>query len=249
MIRLAENCRHGRFLYLDTDQYIGACIERFGEYSENEVEIFRQLLRPRNVVVEAGANIGTHTVPLSKIVGSEGLVWAFEPQPHIFNVLCGNLALNDCFNVRPIASGLAAEDSTMSRPMMDYSSSNNFGGVSLKTFGNGPGVPVVALDKLDIKVLHLLKADVEGMEAEVLRGGRETILRCRPYLYLEDDRVEKSEALRVLLDELGYTVHYHETLIAAQENWRNNPDNRFDGFQIASLNLLCIPKERPVEFA
>lgn len=237
-VRLAENCRHGRFLYLDSDRYIGHCLAVFGEYGEGEVDLFRQILRPGDVVAEVGANIGAHTVPLSKMATR---VLAFEPQPFIFNVFCGNLALNGCHNVEAYRIGLSGSPGAMTLPSIDYDAVANFGGISLEP-GNGP-VRVETLDSFNLPALRLIKIDVEGMEAAVLRGARRTIECCRPALYVEDDRREKSAELRALIEEMGYDIHEHQPLIVGVENWRGNPDFTFDGYAVKSDNLLCLPRE------
>ena len=63
-----KQCRHGRMVFLKHDVYIGRSLELYGEYSESEAEVFTQLLRPGDVVIEAGANIGAHTVHIANLV-------------------------------------------------------------------------------------------------------------------------------------------------------------------------------------
>src|SRR3954468_25099344 len=97
-LRLRQ-CRHGLMLYDLKSKLLGAMLERYGEYSESQVDIFRQQLRPGMTVVEVGANIGAQTLAFAQAVGSEGRVMAFEPRRSIFQLLCANLALNGIDNV------------------------------------------------------------------------------------------------------------------------------------------------------
>ncbi|MEM7399847.1 MAG: FkbM family methyltransferase, partial [Pseudomonadota bacterium] len=83
--------RHGRFRYLRHDIYIGASMHTYGEYSEIEVQALLHLIEPGETVVEAGANIGSHTVPLARKIGPRGRVIAFEPQSLPFQILTDNL--------------------------------------------------------------------------------------------------------------------------------------------------------------
>src|SRR5690606_28828206 len=94
-----RQCRHGPMLFNKRDLYVGRSLATYGEFSEAEIGLFRQILRPGGVVVEAGANIGAHTVPLARMVGESGAVVAFEPQRLQFQLLCANLALNGMINV------------------------------------------------------------------------------------------------------------------------------------------------------
>jgi tRNA A58 N-methylase Trm61 len=94
LYRLAQT-RDGKMLYNPRDVCIGASIERYGEFSYLEAALLVQLCSPGDTVIDVGANIGTHTVALSKRVGPQGFVYAFEPQQAVFQVLCANMALTN----------------------------------------------------------------------------------------------------------------------------------------------------------
>ncbi len=63
-------CRYGQMLYNLNDQYIGRSLDLYGEFSEGEVDLFRQIVKPGQIVVEVGANLGAHTVFLARQVGT-----------------------------------------------------------------------------------------------------------------------------------------------------------------------------------
>src|SRR6266513_1753853 len=93
---LLKQCRHGQMYYNPNDVYIGRSLELYGEFSEEEVSLFEKIVSPTDVAVDVGANIGTHTVPLSRLARE---VWALEPQKSIFDCLCANIAVNGLRNV------------------------------------------------------------------------------------------------------------------------------------------------------
>lgn len=223
------------------DRYIGRSLELYGEFSEQEVELFATFLRPGALVVEAGANLGAHTLALSAMVGAEGAVIAFEPQRLVFHQLCANLALNSISNVFAYQKAVGAADGTLLVPQIDPASEANWGGLSLGTWESGEPVPVVWLDGMRFPRLDLLKADVEGMEEQVLAGATETIARHRPVLYLEDDRADRSESLRARVRGLGYKIYDHTPPLFNPDNFAKNPEDVFPG--IVSVNLLCVPEE------
>ncbi len=139
-------CRHGQMLFNVNDIYIGRSLDLYGEFSEGEIELFRQIVRPGGVVVEVGANIGTHTLFFAAQVGPTGVVLAFEPQRIVFQTLCANLALNSHSNVFAFQQAVGAAAGTVVVPSIDYRRSGNFGGLELGAYQQGEQVPVVTLD-------------------------------------------------------------------------------------------------------
>jgi len=203
--------RHGTFVASDNDIYIGRALIHYGEFSEIEWALLERYCRTGDTVVEVGANIGAHTVSLSKAVGPEGRIVAIEPQPLIFQTLCANLALNCLLNVETWNVACGSGAGVLSVPALDYEAENNFGAVSLVAHKGTPRsitVPVRPLDELlrDHARVDLVKIDVEGMERAVLEGAQAVITKFRPILYIENDRVPKSQALIEMLGEMGYRM-------------------------------------------
>ena len=86
-----QTFRHGIFSYYENDEYIGKSLSEYGEWSEPEVVLLRQLLKNNENIIEIGSNIGTHTVPLAKHVLNGGLVYAIEPQSLNYILLSINI--------------------------------------------------------------------------------------------------------------------------------------------------------------
>lgn len=232
-------------LFLKRDVYIGRSLDVYGEFSELEGEVFVQLLRPGDVVVEAGANIGAHTIPIAKLVGPGGMVLAYEPQRIIFQLLCANVALNELYNVHTVHAAVGREIGKIKVPPLDYSAENNFGGVSMRNSGSGEDVEIRKLDSLSLPALRMLKVDVEGMEIDVLTGAREAIRKFRPLLYVENDRQAHAEELIALIDALGYNMWWHLPKLFNPRNFAGNETNVFG--DVVSINMLCFPKEMPTK--
>lgn len=232
-------------MYLVNDQYIGRALDYYGEYGQFEGMVFDQMLKPGDIAVEVGANMGAHTVHLAKLVGPTGTVLAFEPQRTMFYLLCANLALNEHFHVRALNAAAGGTRGNIRVPILDHRAPLNFGALSLPDFETGEEVPLFALDSFAFPSLRLIKIDVEGMEVDVLSGARHTIARHRPILYVENDRRDKSEALIALIMEYGYDLHWHLPFLFNPDNFFHQPDNLFPG--IVSVNMLCMPREVSVE--
>lgn len=147
--------RHGRFLANPNDTYIGRALIDYGEFSELESQVLLQLLAHGGIAVEVGANIGAHTVALARKAGPGGRVYAFEPQPVIFQNLCANLALNGLTNVYPHNQACGGAPGRMRFPDINYAVSGNFGGVSLEMLPDvksGMKIDIVPLDDLALRL-------------------------------------------------------------------------------------------------
>lgn len=232
--------KHGPMLAFTGDRFMTPPLEKRGEYAPEEWAILDQVTKPRMTVVEIGANIGTHTIPLARKC-APGPLFAFEPQQRVFQVLCANLALNNIGNVLAYPDACGEAEGWAVMPQLDYDAVWNFGGVSLQP-ADRPGVKVrvIALDSFDLPTLGLLKIDVEGFEPMVLRGARQTIARCRPVIYIENDRPEQQGEVIGLLAEMGYTLYWHLPRLA--------DEGVFDRVFL-SVNMLCFPSETGAKVA
>jgi hypothetical protein len=230
-----KRCKYGWMLY--TGPYIGKCFDLYGEYSESEVAVMRAFLAEGATVIDVGANIGDLTVPLARMVGDSGRVFAIESHPESFNVLCANLALNDLRNTKPINAFIATSDKV-----------DTGGGWGKSAYVGETWKPqFLALDELDIDRLDLLKIDVDGKELDVLQSGAMHIERLRPILYFENDAKELSPSLlSFVMQDLGYAAYWHSAPIFNEDNYFGNRENHWAPRNIASLMVLAVPEERKV---
>ena len=227
-----KQCKYGWMLF--SGPYIGKCFELYGQYSESEISVMRAFLGEGSTVIDVGANIGDLTIPLAKIVGSSGRVYAIESHPENFNVLCANLALNALSNTKPINAFVATSDKV------------NTAGVwgEFAYVGKVWKTQFIALDALELDACDLIKVDVDGKELEVLRSGEMQIERYRPIIYFEnDDRSSSPDLLSYLMDKLGYDLYWHPAPIFEESNFLNNPVNHWAPKNIVSQMVLGIPSE------
>jgi FkbM family methyltransferase len=234
-------CRHGLMLFNRHDRYIGASLRKYGEWSEDEMRLFQQLVPPGSVVVEGGANVGPHTVALSKLVGTAGVVHAFEPQRLVFQALCANLALNGCANVYAYHAALGARSGEVLVPAAPPDRPENFGGIGLQGTSSGDRTPLRRIDELDLHACRMIKLDVEGMEAQALQGAAETVRRLRPLLYVENDRSDPAQAVVRLLHSWGYDAYWHAPPLFCEDNFAGDQENIFGA--TVSVNMICFPAE------
>jgi FkbM family methyltransferase len=198
--------------------------------------------RPDGVAVDAGAYIGVHTITMSRVFRT---VHAFEPQRGIFQVLCGNLALNGRLNVvthnealydRAGSMLLAPQErQEVSVPTCDgqpdYDRIENAAALTFDFVTDGGGnVSAITLDDLALENVALIKVDTQGADLRVLRGAEGTIRRCRPTVLFEWERdlgFQHGAALEdyyAFFNELGYDVTIlHETTPGRQADYIARP--------------------------
>lgn len=161
----------------------------FGGFEWHFGELFSRLVRPGDRCVDVGANVGVHTIRLARLVGSGGAVIGIEPDPQVLARTGRNVALNQLGNVRLI--GAAASDQPGELQLYRPSARDtNRARSSLMRHpyltGAATTVPVVTLDGVCAGApVALIKIDVEGHEAAVVRGAAETIDRWMPSIVFE----------------------------------------------------------------
>jgi FkbM family methyltransferase len=179
--RLEVRVVEGSRMTIETTDVAGRMLATSGVWEPHVTAVFRSLLRPGNVVVDVGANIGYFTLLAARLVGSEGRIYAIEPSPGTHAALVRNIRLNELRNVTPVEAAAGAEVGEAT--LRDVVEGTNRGASSLRSdpergWGVRKAVEVtVPLNTLAAIVpvdewprLRLVKVDVEGFEADVLRG-------------------------------------------------------------------------------
>lgn len=244
--------RHGTALTPLHDLFVGRSLELYGEWSEPEVELFAQILGENSTAIDVGANIGAMTVPLAKMVGRNGAVFAFEPQRILFQVLNANVALNGLSNVWafPAAVGKPTEpgESVLLSPLILRTGSNMGAATVLDDEGQDSNkyeaAQLVALDEylpMFPSAVGLIKVDINGHEKDVLEGARRIIERDQPFLYVEND-AQTRDLLDYIAESFGYGCRQHQPKLFNADNYNGVAENFFG--EIASINIVCAPFAR-----
>jgi FkbM family methyltransferase len=171
------------------------------------------------VAVDGGANIGVHTIEWARHMTGWGQVVGFEAQEIVYYALAGNVVLNNCLNARVRLAALGETCGELEVPQPNYFAPASFGSLELQQrptnefigqqisyeASNANLIPMVNLDALGFDRLDLVKIDVEGMEVEVLKGGRNVLSQHHPIMIIEVIKSDRA-ALDAFLVDLGYQV-------------------------------------------
>ena len=247
------NAKHGIFHFCHFDEFIGKSFREYGEYSELELKTILEFINEGDVIFDIGANIGCFSVPFAKKVGSNGKVYAFEPQKFIFNLLKKNAVCNELNNLQIFNNAIGDANTILELNDFDYSQSGNFGGITLtENYDNSVCAKIKGTKKNKIKTLTLnnflnlkkcnfLKIDVELMESNVLKGAKEFIKKFRPIIWVENHLGYPNYLNKYLL-KINYKPFWAATMMYNPDNHFINDKNYYEN--ILTYNTLAMPKEK-----
>lgn len=157
--------------------------------------LFPFIVRKGDTVIDIGANTGTFTLPLARLVGANGSVYAFEPIAKNFSELCEKVK-SERLSSRIVLNQLALSDSagyaTFTIPRDCYTQATlmphqidawvNYN--TEKEKFDTERCEIITLDEFvkENKIGHIsfIKCDVEGSELQVLKGARSVLRRPTP---------------------------------------------------------------------
>lgn len=157
------------------DRLVFLALHRAGLMGKKEMPVLEKLVEPGMQILDVGANIGLYTLLLARLTGEAGHVFAFEPEPNLFSVLCENCAANNAVNVTPFqcAAGDANGRATFQRATFN-SGDNRLGGS--KPGAQSIEVEVARLDEvLPVQTVQFIKLDVQGHELAALTGMQQVL--------------------------------------------------------------------------
>jgi len=157
---------------------------------KREMALLRTLIEPGMTIADIGANVGFYAVQMGQWVGAGGRVLAFEPDPFTFDLLRQRTSAATPANieVRQFALGDARGTATL------YCSAYNRADNRVGQRHDEPNVEAIeiqvrTLDEVLAErgqtTVDAMKIDVQGLEANVLRGAKETIARGVRWIWLE----------------------------------------------------------------
>jgi FkbM family methyltransferase len=180
-------------------------------YESETARVFYAHAQRARVVLDVGAHVGYFTV-LGALANAQARVFAFEPNPTVYQRLARNIALNGLTNAEaiPNAAGRksAAAEFYFVPEGIPANSSLSLDYISTCDQVLSTTVGVVAIDDFlaarGIDCVDLVKLDTETTEADVLEGMARTLERCRPVILCEILSPTAERRIHDLLDPLGY---------------------------------------------
>jgi FkbM family methyltransferase len=183
-----------------------------GDYEPWFQALIQDSLRPGATYVDVGAHTGFFVLCAARLVGTQGQIFALEPDPANFANLMRNIELNSLSQVEALHIAAWSSRTTLSLVRAGKASGLSEGRVSEQAVrgGDSPesswatsGVP---LDEVVAEVLGLIKIDVEGAEMDVLAGANRLLSAKQSVWAVECHTRSLAESVEKTFQSLGYVV-------------------------------------------
>jgi len=243
--------------HLDLEEGIDCAIFIFGAFERGTQTACRRFIEPGAVVLDIGANIGAHALPLAVQVGPGGKVFAFEPTAWAYGKLRRNIALNAGLADRVVAEQVMlveSEEASLPEGIMASwpiaPAREDIHPLARGRHVSTEGASTTSLDaylaKKEITRVDFIKLDVDGYECAVLSGATKMLRELRPAIVMElapyvlEDKGETLGRLLAILGAVGYGLvdERHGQALPMEEKWLQAwvPPG-------SSRNVFALPEE------
>jgi FkbM family methyltransferase len=191
--RAVALCDGSQVLVPDSLECLSAYVlQEQHDWFEDELRFLRRLVRPGQVVIDIGANVGVYALSLARCVGPSGQVWAFEPASEPADFLARSIELNATPWVRLQRQALSDHSGSGWLHQPGQSELNALAASGETSVSGGAAGERVALTSLDSCLdqhgwsrVDLLKIDAEGEEERILNGGERFFRELAPLVLFE----------------------------------------------------------------
>lgn len=199
------------FRYPAHDTAVGACLRDFGEFAKPEQDfLLDHAPGPTGTFVDVGAHIGSVSMPFAKARPGWRVI-AIEAAYPLANLILEGAAANGLPNIEVLSVAAGEAAGIAEFPAIELGYTGNFGAVGFShRLQKRRKVGVRPLDDIAPDDTRVVKVDVEGFEAAVLRGATRLLRDVRPVWLLEAHRGKTDQTREVadLLTAQGYRLFW-----------------------------------------
>ena len=183
-----------------------------------EIKFLINNLKSNQVGVDIGAHKGGYTYWMSKLVGENGKVFSFEPQPQLYNHLKNTIIYSGYKNIVLSDLGFSRNIGTRQLIIPNGGTSPSASVVKEKKENDmSIAIKTTTLDDFFINKhktqVDFIKCDVEGHELEVFKGGENFFENSRPTVLVESEArhcgEEKVLELFQFMESMDYRGYFH----------------------------------------
>jgi|TARA_B100000085_G_scaffold155455_1_gene141220 FkbM family methyltransferase len=207
--------KNGDFWVSDLDNSQSVELYYFKVWEQHLLDVIDKYVVEGTVAIDAGANFGSISVPISKKLGSSGKLYSFEMSKVMASRLKRNIEQNKCSNVELLNIALSdVADQSVFFGELEEDQKTNFGDIRINKEAEGTEVKTTTIDSLNIQDrVSFIKVDCQGYDLKVMRGAKETIEKHRPVVVFEweddmsSDFNDTIEDVLAFYSELNYKVN------------------------------------------
>lgn len=176
-----------------------------GTYESDKQRLMSRLVKPGMIAYDIGANAGFYTLALARLVGSGGVVCAFEPLAENAANILEHLRINHCSNATLYQVAVSDENGLSAFHVAQSNSMGYLGGAGEYW------VPTVAIDVLietdKLPVPDIVKMDVEGAESKVLEGAIKLLGMRKTIWIIALHGADQRKKIGRILTNQGYGIY------------------------------------------
>jgi FkbM family methyltransferase len=238
----------GNKMYLDARDSLNLSIA--GVHEKSETEIVKREIKKGDVALDIGANIGYYTLIFARLVGAEGKVFSFEPDPYNFNLLKKNVEINGYKNVELIQKAVSHQTG---KTRLYFKQDNHTINTIYASFGSFKTLDIeaVSLDEYFVNypgAIDFIKMDIQGAEGRAIQGMDKLLAKNRQIkivmeyepAFLIRSGMDPGECLRLLTDRGFYLYQIQDTSIKLKPVSIDELSQKFPSEKSEHTNLFCI---------
>lgn len=178
-------------------------------------------IKKGDVILDAGANCGHLSVYFSKLIGADGIVYAFEPDRYNIERINSNIDLN-----KELDKNIVLEESLLwnENKLVDFYEAGTVGSSAVWIPDSDYCVKKVAVriddwvSKNGIKKLDFIKMDIEGAEIEALDGCIDTIQNLKPNFAIASYHIVNGEQTYIKVEDFFKKINYPFKTVRFRKN-------------------------------
>jgi FkbM family methyltransferase len=214
------------------------------KWFEKEMTLLARWLRPGMTVIDIGANLGAYSLPIARLVGPAGQVFAYEPAAETCRLLALSKTKNSADNLHIVAAAVSDSEREGHLVLADWSELNALG-----DSGTGERVKITSLDAEDQArnwgAIDFIKIDAEGEEERILAGAGAFFAKHSPLVMFEiTARGKRNDKVPSAFVEMGFELY--RLLGGAPVLVPVGKEERFDQYE---LNLFAAKPDRAAALA
>jgi len=238
--------RNGKYVRGSLGDFSGRCAFYMGDNNDRKINwLCKKLVRPGDIALDIGANLGIVTFMLASLVGETGHVHAFEPNPQMQGFLEEAIKYNNTKNISLHPCALGTKDTTLDLKipsghsglaslMRNYEQKNPTKiKVQVRSLAS-------ILPEIVSKKIRFVKIDVEGFELQVLQGGYEVFQSNPPDIFLVELITNSSSVHQhptiEILQKLGYDFFsLPKSLMSVRPKVFNSEKSEYKGSDLLAV--------------